>query len=347
MTLDARPLQVVSQYGAGGASSRVRVLDWLKHLGLSARVHEYAGLANSRPATLLRQPLRVVRAEARVRRLTREVSQSTLIVSRQASPFSRGRLEAGLLTNAERGVYDFDDALMVSPEGRVTNKARAWLAAVRAADVVIAGNDFLAARAEEAGARAVVMIPSCVEPSDYVHKKEFQAGSPPTAVWLGSPSTEGYLDLIATPLLRLHQKTGLRLRLISSGQASRGPLDVMVDRVEWRLGLPEETLWRNDLAIMPLPDSRWAQGKCAYKILQYAAAALPVVASPVGANRLALERLGGLSAETEDEWVDAITTILDAAPVARRELGASALQGVEQHYSFSAWAQTWSRTVHG
>ena len=131
MTGDARPLQVVSQYGAGGASSRVRVLDWLKHLDVPAVVHEYAGLANSRPATLLRQPLRVARAEARVRRLTREVSKSTVIVSRQASPFSRGRLEAGLLANAERGVYDFDDALMVSPEGRVTNKARAWLAAVR------------------------------------------------------------------------------------------------------------------------------------------------------------------------------------------------------------------------
>ena len=67
----------------------------------------------------------------------------------------------------------------------------------------------------------------------------------------------------------------------------------------------------------------------------------------VGANHLALDRLGGLAAETADDWVDAIASILDATPAARREFGAGALQGVERHYSFSTWAATWSRAVHG
>ena len=65
-----------------------------------------------------------------------------------------------------------------------------------------------------------------------------------------------------------------------------------------------------DVGLMPLPDSDWARGKCAFKMLQYLACGIPAVVSPVGMNAQVLA-MGdvGLAASSEDEWVEALVTL--------------------------------------
>ncbi|MEO8828659.1 hypothetical protein, partial [Lapillicoccus sp.] len=99
---------MVTPYGRTGGSSRVRVYDWLDHLGLCAQVHAYRGSSDNRPRALLRDPLRTARAEVSTRRVA---TSGSLLVSREASPLSTGRLESRLLRSAGHGVYDVDDAL--------------------------------------------------------------------------------------------------------------------------------------------------------------------------------------------------------------------------------------------
>lgn len=342
-------LQVVVPYGPEGSSARVRAFDWLDHTGLAAQVHDYLGLPVNSPALVLRDPRAAARAEAHLWRLSRRVGRDNVLLVREASPFSRGHVEAAILRGAARAVYDFDDALMVQAPGlveRVFSKTAKWRRCIDRADVVIAGNDLLAEAASGAGARDVRLIPSCVEPDTYRRKTDYAPGDAPRAVWLGSPSTEPYLATVAEPLLAVHRATGLRLTVISAGTRPLGALDAMVDRAAWT---PNSTdlLADHDLGIMPLTDDLWSRGKCAYKLLQYGAAGLPMVGSPVGANRPALAAMGGLAPATADEWGDALTTLVTMPAERLADLGRRARAGVEEHYSFSAWKDAWLDAVSG
>lgn len=339
-------LTTYTSYGRGAGSARVRVFDWLDHLDLPAEGSQYLGGSSNGLGALTRDAYRIPGAEIRVRRLARRGGRGSAIVSRQASPFSTGRVEAQILERAGRGVYDFDDALMYSPSSpteRLWPKSRIWLRAVRSADVVIAGNDYLA---EEAAAhsRNVTIIPSCIEPSHYTQKQHGDTEAP-TAVWLGSPSTESYLQRVAAPLLAAHRELGLRLVVVSSGARSLGQLDAMVERIDWGRETFAEDLIRGDFGIMPMPDTAWTRGKCAYKLLQYGAAGLPSIGDDVGANTRVLALANGFAAKTDDDWYSAISTLVAEGRNGRSARGASARAAVVQHYSFDAWASTWKESV--
>ena len=318
---------------------RVRVLDWLRTLGLQAEILQYIGTSNVRPRTLIGRPLDVAGAEVRLRREKGRPAPQRLLVSRSLGPFTGGRLEATLLGRAGWGVYDFDDALWADDRGglhRFFGEGAGWSASVRGADLVVAGNAYLA----EAAARlnpSVRIIPSCVDPSAYPVKQDYSIGAPPRLVWLGSPSTERYLQPIAPALLRVHASTGARLTLISAGRLPLGELEAMTDRVDWDGPRTDALLAEADCGVMPLPDTPFSRGKCAYKLLQYAAAGLPTIASPVGVNAQVIEQLGGLAAGDTDSWHTALVDVLRATDADRRAAGETARRAVEEHYSFAAW----------
>ncbi|QYH34846.1 hypothetical protein [Salinibacterium sp. M195] len=340
-------LRTFTSYGRGAGSARVRVFDWLDYLSLDATSETYLGTSNNSGRTLATHPWGVVQAEWRLRAATRNIADATTLISRQASPLSAGRLEATLLSKAARGIYDFDDALGLSPAGgtaSLSSKQRVWTNSVRAADIVIAGNANLAEQALRLNDN-VVIIPSCVDPAQYERKTTYEISRVPRALWIGSPSTESYLKTISTSLLALHASHGLRLTVISAGDASLGALDIMIDRKDWSPHGFGDDIRQADFGVMPLVDNEWARGKCAYKLLQYGAAGLPMIGSPVGANAEVLTHAGAGAPSTTDEWIAEMERMIDASPDSRAAQGELALHTVAEKYSFSAWAPTWARTV--
>lgn len=338
-------LEAFLPYGPQGSSGRVRVLDWLNHTGVSARVHDYAGLSNNSPRTVIRHPLAVLAGESRTRRRVREPHDRVLI-QRDVTPFTSGRLPERLAANSGLSVFDFDDAIMWTPRvgaQRIWSRAESCLRSVKAVDRVIAGNQMLADWASQ-HASDVRFIPSCVEPSSYSLKDEYTLSGPPRLVWLGSPSTEAYVAAFGEALLDIHAATGARLVLISSGTASLGEVDRMIDRREWTPGIAG-TMQECDIAIAPLVDGPIERGKCAYKVLQYAATGLPAVVSPVGANAQAATDLGYPVALDRASWVDTIMDLARSTARERSQIGLGARQAVELRYSYAAWTKEWLAAV--
>lgn len=340
-------IDAVTTYALTAGSPRVRLADWFAHERLTARWHTYANTPDVKPGTMARHASRVAAAELRLRRGYRT---EVLTLSREASPWSLGGLEESLLRNAVRGVYDFDDAIFddPSPVRRLLRMARKWRRVVAAADVVIAGNDYLAERA--AGyARDVRVIPSCVQPGDYIAKTDWSVASSPHLVWLGSPATEHFLAGLMEPLRRLHARTGARLTIVSGPLVNPilKPIEHLVERVGWDPATVAQHLSDADVALGPLDDTPYARGKCAYKLLQYAASGLPMVASPVGANAQAISRFDGLAVGAHDDWAEAIETLLLESESRRRQRGMNSVRAVAEHYSFSRWSAAWRSAVLG
>lgn len=336
-------LHTISSYGTTASSTRVRLNDWLRYLGIKATHHHYAGLGNNRPRSIAANAPGVARAEIALRRL--DLTGQRVIISREASPFSRGDIEERLLGRAAHGVYDFDDALFDerSPVRRLLRTEDKCRRATAAADVVVAGNEHLANWAEQ-HSKDVRIVPSCVDPRDYVPKTNWSiTADVPTLVWLGSHATEQFIVQIAPALLEVNRRTGALLVLISGAEdnARLAPLSQMISRIPWSLDTFASALAQADVAIAPLDDAPYSHGKCAYKLLQYAATGLPIVGSPVGANKLALQRFDGLAATTGDDWVQGLVQVLSEATSRRSVRGSVGRTAVDLHYSFDAWKSPW------
>jgi len=96
---------------------------------------------------------------------------------------------------------------------------------------------------------------------------------------------------------------------------------------------------------MPLTDDAWSRGKCAFKLLQYMAAALPCVASPVGANTEAVvDGINGFHATDVDAWERSLERLI-VSPELRASFGAKGRLHVEERYSLRSYGANYLRLL--
>jgi glycosyltransferase involved in cell wall biosynthesis len=113
--------------------------------------------------------------------------------------------------------------------------------------------------------------------------------------------------------------------------------DVRIERVAWSSATEAHSLAGAHIGVMPLTDDAWSRGKCAFKLLQYMAAALPCVASPVGANTEAvMDGINGFHARDVDGWERSLEKLIVSADL-RAAFGARGRQHVEQRYALRGY----------
>lgn len=237
-------------------------------------------------------------------------------------------------------VLDVDDAIYLHRNG----KAAEYIASSCA--LVVCGNDSLAEKFSQWNSN-VVVIPTGVDTEQLQPIVNRNTSEKPIIGWIGTEGNYRYLEFIEPALTKvLASFPNVRLQIISNKfPAFLEHLGEQLDFRLWRPGIENDLLPKFSIGIMPLEDSEWARGKCAFKMLQYMAAGIPVVVSPVGMNKIILETAQvGYAARSTHDWVDALIYLLDNLDFAS-VLGSNGRKLVEKDYSLKQVAVSWSNVL--
>lgn len=260
-------------------------------------------------------------------------------------PLLPGQIERSLIHIPY--IYDFDDAFYLKYRSGRMELARPLLGnkfdtVIKGAAAVTAGNHVLSQYASRHNA-ATDYLPTVVDTHRYFPQKVSRSNHIFTVGWIGSPSTAPYLSDLVVPLSTIGQEGSVRFVVIG-GRAPVIP-DVTVIEVEWTENTEVDLINSFDVGVMPLPDDDWTRGKCAFKLIQYMACAVPVIASPVGANVDVVSDECGLLAATQQEWIEALRVMRDQS-MKRAVMGQAGRERVVQHYSLEKNLPKLSEIIH-
>jgi glycosyltransferase involved in cell wall biosynthesis len=241
-------------------------------------------------------------------------------------------IEALLLRRYSRKtIYDFDDAVMyktVAPQRKTLCGSMRFRLTVKLADLVIAGNPYLAEHAHKFNTK-VEVLPTGLNTNEYEITATRKTDGKVRLVWIGSRSTLRYLAEIAPALEEIGSRhENVILRIVCGDFIDLEKMSV--EKCLWSEQTQIADLVTSDIGLAPLPDNRFTRGKCGFKILQYASAGLPVVASPVGVNRdYVRDNITGYLASDTEQWVDRISRLVENAQL-RKNMGQSARKSVKR-----------------
>lgn len=272
----------------------------------------------------------------------RQAGQADLLwLEKEALPWLPWAIERALIPTDVPLVVDYDDAVFHRYDMHCSRAIRRLLGIkldrlMESATLITVGNPYLADRAKAAGASRVEIVPTVVDLTAYTIRSAPLPTHSPSIGWIGTPSTWSEYMVPLMPLLQqVAEAHGARIAVVGAGRA--GNEHPLLDNFQWTEDSEVERIHSMDIGIMPLTDTPWARGKCGYKLIQYMACGLPVIASPVGVNAEIVEHgVNGFLASTEAEWTNALRTLLSDAAL-RMRMGEAGRRKIERDYSLEVW----------
>jgi glycosyltransferase involved in cell wall biosynthesis len=347
-----KKILLLSKYNRLGASSRLRMLQYvpfLEQAGLQVTLQPLLSdeLLQARYQSGAYKVHELLFAYAkRLRAVLERNKFDVLWIEKEALPWWPLLIELSILRDVSY-VLDYDDAVFLNYD----NHRNPWLRCIfngrldglmANASLVVCGNKYLAQHARNAGSTWVEVIPTVLNLDNYPLSTSMIASDGiPRIVWIGSPSTTHYLQILCEPLAILARNHSFVLRVIGGGKLTMP--GVKIEVMPWSEDTELESISDCQIGVMPLHDSDWEKGKCGYKLIQYMACKLPVVASCIGVNLDIVQHgVNGFLASSSNDWVYALESLLvDSSR--RLKLGAAGRNLVEEKYCIQ---QISNRMVH-
>jgi glycosyltransferase involved in cell wall biosynthesis len=336
----------LTRYSTSGASSRFRFyqfIPFLEQYGWNVTVNALlkenyiSFLYTKTPLPLFN----IIESYfARVLLLLRKNRYDIIWLQQEAFPWIPAWFETALLKSNIPLVVDYDDAFFHRYDQHKSKIIQLLLKdkidrVMNSADVVIAGNDYLAERAIKNNSKKVVILPTVVDIVNYKpvsHKKNglFTIG------WIGAPSTAKYIFTIQEALKEIALEDNVKIVFVGSGDIQME--NVPVEIRKWDETTEVKEIQSFDVGIMPLDDTDWEKGKCGFKLIQYMACGKPVIGSPIGVNsKIIVDGENGYLANNIEEWIKYFRIIKNEYEL-RDKMGSVGRAWVEEKYSLQVIA---------
>jgi glycosyltransferase involved in cell wall biosynthesis len=287
-----------------------------------------------------------------------------IVIEKEIFPFLPAVAEWMLNLFGVRYIVDFDDAIFhnydLSSNPLMKKLLGSKIAKImKYSGTVVAGNAYLADYAKKSGAKKIEIIPTVIDIKRYPSKnndtalQSFRVGEKNVSEddkefivgWIGTKTTFEKHLLPCKDWIKELQDEDQNINFHIVGVTEEMDLGKNVEYIQWTEDTEVSEILKMDVGIMPLQNSQWEKGKCAYKLIQYAACGIPGVASDVGMNKeVCVDDITGKIAFTNQDWKDHIMFLKNNSSL-KKEMGNRARQLVEQKYCVQVTADKWCKIL--
>lgn len=277
-------------------------------------------------------------------------SYDRVVIEKEIFPFLPALAERMLKLLGIQYIVDYDDAIFHNYDQSSNPIIKNFLGnkiakVMRLSGTVVAGNQYLADYAARSGAKKIEIIPTVIDLERYPVKQNTDADQCIVG-WIGTKTTFEKHLLPCKDWIKALQNQEPNIRFHIVGITEDMDLGKNVKYIEWTEETEVAEILKMDIGLMPLQDSKWEKGKCAYKLIQYAACGIPGVASDVGVNReVTVPGETGILAAGEEEWIQAIKTLKSNTEL-RHQLGSNARKKVEERYCIQQTSTKWKEILN-
>lgn len=349
----------LTKYGFKGASSRYRTYQYLPYLRGNGIECEFSPLFDDSYLENIYSKFWIGALKDIVKSIFRRIyiifsikKYDVVFIEYEVFPYFPPFFEFLLNYLKIKFILDFDDAIF-----HRYDHSENWLirflfankipAIMRMANSVIAGSYYIKEFSINSGAKEVNYIPTVVDIDRYPYPPKNSLDRRTnliSIVWIGSPSTVKYLQLLSESLSNVATTNNIVLKVIGGSAALAGFFNIQ--NVKWSFEGEVDEISRSDIGVMPLFNGPWEEGKCALKIIQYMACGLPVVASPVGMNSILVDHgVNGFLACNSAEWTYYLNLLARDSDL-RKKMGASGREKIEGYYSLQKQCIELSRIIN-
>ena len=234
------------------------------------------------------------------------LSAKNLVIEYELFPYLPYCFERLFLAK-RRYILNYDDDMWCNYRQKILLKKK-HDNLVMNADGVIVANDVLYKRVKKLN-HNTVKIPTVIDLDDYNERNE--KFSDFTLVWIGTPVTYKYIVSHKHVFQNLSERFQYNLLIIATKALEGQKIEnVSMTFHDWNPETEACLMSRSHIGIMPLDEDEFSKGKSAFKIIQYYACGLPVIASCIGENKVLLKNgVNGYLVNTDEEWLEKVTEI--------------------------------------